>query len=130
MTGQRRSPSGQPHTDPQLTGNGGAQGSTERARLQAARGWTDEEWDAAAARLVARGLLEPDDAVTAAGTELHRSIEAATDLAAARPWARMGRNETEDLADLLLPVARACAVVLPFPNPVGVPAPVLPEQGR
>jgi hypothetical protein len=109
-------------------GTGGASGSTDRAQLQPARGWTDEEWDAAAARLVARGLLEPGGAVTEAGTELHRSIEAATDQAAARPWATASDSAAAELTELLLPIATVCAIVLPFPNPVGVPAPVRPER--
>jgi hypothetical protein len=107
-------------------GSTGVSGSTERAQMQPARGWTDDEWDAAATRLIGRGLLQPDGAATDDGTQLHRSIEAATDQAAARPWARLNAAEIEDLADLLLPIATACAVVLPFPNPVGVPAPVPP----
>jgi hypothetical protein len=94
-----------------------------RAHMQPARGWTDEEWDAAAARLGGRGLLLPDGTATQAGTELHREIEHATDVAAARPWARLTGRQAAELADLLLPIARACAVVLPVPNPVGVPAP-------
>jgi hypothetical protein len=103
-----------------------AASSTERALMQPARGWTDDEWDGAATRLVGRGLLQPDGAATEDGARLHRNIEAATDRAAARPWARLNAAEIDDLADLLLPIATACAVVLPFPNPVGVPAPVPP----
>ena len=103
-------------------------GGAERALMQPARGWTDDEWDAAAARLVGRGLLQPDGAATEGGAQLHRSIEAATDQAAARPWAGLQASEVDELADLLLPIARACAVVLPFPNPVGVPAPVPPAE--
>jgi hypothetical protein len=96
---------------------------SERDQMQPARGWTDDEWDAAAARLVRRGLLQPDGAATPAGTRLHQGIEAATDQAAARPWARLADGQADELAELLLPIASACAVVLPFPNPVGVPAP-------
>jgi hypothetical protein len=103
-----------------------ASASAGRAQMQPARGWTDDEWDAAATRLIGRGLLEPDGAATAAGAELHRSIEAATDQSAARPWARLTASAVDELADLLTPIATACAVVLPFPNPVGVPAPVPP----
>ncbi len=95
-----------------------------RVQMQPARGWTDEEWDAAEARLAARGLLEPGGAATDAGVAVHRDIEHATDVAAARPWADLGDEQTSQLADLLLPVTRACAQVIPFPNPVGVPAPV------
>jgi hypothetical protein len=53
----------------------------------------------------------------------HRAVEAATDLAAARPWARLGPEATERLTELLSPIARACAAELPLPNPVGVPEP-------
>jgi helix-turn-helix protein len=109
-------------------GNGGAPPGSERAQLQPARGWTDDEWDEAVARLVRRGLLKPDGAATAAGAQLHRSIEAATDQAAARPWARLPGTQADELAELLLPIASACAVVVPFPNPVGVPTPRPPDR--
>ena len=98
-------------------------GMWRREELQRARGWTDDEWDAAASRLADRGLLQPSGAVTAAGAQLHREIEAVTDAAAARQWAGQSDSEADKLAALLLPIARACATVLPFPNPVGVPAP-------
>jgi hypothetical protein len=94
-----------------------------RAQLQAVRGWTDEEWDAAAGRLGGRGWLDGAGAATAAGRAAHRAVEAATDAAAARPWARLGAGRTAELAELLAPVARACATALPYPNPVGVPEP-------
>jgi len=113
-----------------------------RAQFQAVRGWTDADWDAAAGRLRDRGWLD-DDLATAAGLAAapdgpaatpdglaatpdglaaHRDIEAATDLAAARPWDRLGPDRTAELATALRPVARACARLLPFPNPVGLPA--------
>ena len=91
--------------------------------MQAVRGWTDEEWDAAAARLAERGWLDGAGAATAAGRAAHQAVEAATDAAAARPWARLGPDRTAELAGLLAPVARACAAALPYPNPVGVPRP-------
>ena len=94
-----------------------------RGQMQPARGWSDAEWDAAAARLTERGLLGPDGVATEAGVAVHSDVEFATDVAAARPWAGLGDDEARELADLLLPVARACAQVLPFPNPIGVPAP-------
>jgi hypothetical protein len=94
-----------------------------RAQMQPARGWTDEEWNAAVARLGGRGLLHPNGTATQAGTELHRNIERATDVTAARPWARLAERELDEISDVLLPIARACATVLPVPNPVGVPAP-------
>ena len=105
-------------------GSGAASGAgVGRAQLQAVRGWTDEEWDAAAGRLAGRGWLDGTGAVTAAGQEAHRAVEAATDVAAAAPWAQLGAARTAELAALLAPVARACAAALPYPNPVGVPRP-------
>jgi hypothetical protein len=94
-----------------------------REQMQPARGWTDAEWDAAAARLGDRGLLTKAATATPAGVALHSEIEHATDRAAARPWARLGGQRTADLAALLAPVSRACARDMPFPNPVGVPSP-------
>src|SRR3984957_4216319 len=98
-----------------------------RARLQPVRGWTDEEWDAAAARLAGRGLLDHAGTATAAGIALPRGIEQATDRAAARPWAALGEQRAARLATTLQPIARLCASAMPFPNPVGVPPPA-PES--
>jgi hypothetical protein len=94
-----------------------------REMLQPIRGWADADWERAAARLADRGWLGPDGRVTAAGAAAHRAVEDATDLAAARPWARLGPAGVGELLALLTPVARACAAALPYPNPVGVPAP-------
>ncbi len=95
-----------------------------RRMLQPIRGWTDEEWDAAAARLARRGWLGPDGRATPEGAAAHRAVEDATDLAAARPWARLGHAATEQLAGVLSPIALACAAGLPYPNPIGIPAPI------
>jgi hypothetical protein len=94
-----------------------------RELLQPVRGWADEDWDRAAARLTSRDWLDEDGRLTPEGAAVRRAVEDATDLAAARPWDRLGAAATEELAGLLAPVARACATELPFPNPVGVPAP-------
>jgi hypothetical protein len=96
---------------------------TRRADMQPARGWTDAEWEEAAARLAARGLLRADHSATEAGIGLHNEIEDATDRAAARPWASLGAECAASLAGVLRPTAVRCAAILPFPNPVGVPAP-------
>jgi hypothetical protein len=100
-----------------------AGGGPSREQLQPVRGWTDEDWEQATARLTDRGWLDADGRVTPDGAAARQAVEDATDLAAARPWARLGTAATEELAGLLAPLARACAAELPFPNPVGVPAP-------
>ncbi len=94
-----------------------------REDMQPIRGWTDEQWDGAQRRLASRGLIGPDGKLTADGLDLHAAIEDATDRAAARPWARLGEQATAELAAVLTPLARACATLMPFPSPIGVPAP-------
>jgi hypothetical protein len=96
-----------------------------RAMIQPLRGWTDEQWDAATARLADRGLVDNHGRTTEQGADLRARIEQATDVAAARPWA--DTQFAADLADVLLPIAQACAAELSFPNPVGVPAPARPD---
>jgi hypothetical protein len=92
-----------------------------RETIQPLRGWTDQQWDGAAARLSSRGMIAEDGAATPAGTELRASIETATDAAAARPW--RDQEFAADLANVLFPIARACSAELPALNPVGVPMP-------
>lgn len=97
-----------------------------RDLMQPVRGWTDEQWDAAAARLAERGWIDEDAAITAAGRAAHDAVEAATDQAAARPWNRMGSVRMGEIADVFLPLAEACAAGLPEVIPVGRPRPTRP----
>jgi hypothetical protein len=94
-----------------------------RENLQPVRGWTDEAWDDALARLAARGWVDGGGALTSAGREAHAAVENATDRAAARPWARLGPEATAEIAAALTPISQACATVLPFPSPIGLPSP-------
>ena len=94
-----------------------------REDLQPVRGWTDEQWDNALAGLADRGWVGADGQLTNAGHAAHDAVENTTDWAAARPWARLGADATAELADVLTPLAKACAAVLPYPSPIGVPAP-------
>ena len=81
--------------------------------LQQHRGWTAEEW-AAAAR-----------AVGDCPAELRLEIEAATDAAAEAPWRALGRDRTHRLADLLDPLVDCITAAreMPYPNLIGVPKP-------
>jgi hypothetical protein len=94
-----------------------------REDLQPVRGWSDEAWDDALRRLAARGWVGADGALTGAGREAHAAVENATDWAAARPWARLGPDATAGIVTALIPLAQACATELPYPSPIGVPAP-------
>jgi hypothetical protein len=53
-------------------------------------------------------------------------VEAATDQAAERPWKRMGAAGLAEVADVLLPLAQACAAALPEVIPVGRLQPTRP----
>ncbi|WP_149828732.1 SCO6745 family protein [Streptomyces tailanensis] len=74
------------------------------------RGWSQEEWTAARARLTARGLVTADahgdgkgggGSATQAGRSLRRQVERHTDQLAAEPWQFLGPADTARLADLL-----------------------------
>lgn len=99
-------------------------GVISRADIQPHRGWPDAEWDAAADRLRARGILDADGGLTAAGRELRRRIEDDTDRLAAAPVAALG-PDVERLLALAVPLSRAVVDggLVTVPNPVGVPRP-------
>jgi hypothetical protein len=89
--------------------------------LRGARGWTEGDWHAAHGRLVARGLLDDDGALTPAGASLRAEVEAATDRAAAVPWSVLGDDERRRVCDVLGPLGALVAERLPIrvPNPMG-----------
>jgi hypothetical protein len=94
-----------------------------REVMQPIRGWSDEQWDTARERLAGLGLLDGDGAITAAGRDVRTAVEKATDRAAERPWARLGEGGVAELSAALTPLAVACAAVVPYPSPIGVPEP-------
>jgi len=103
-----------------------------REDMQPVRGWTDEAWDGAVSRLAARGWVGAGGTggtLTSAGLQAHAAVEDATDRAASRPWARLGPEATAEIAAALTPLARACAAVLPYPSPIGLPAPGAAASG-
>ncbi|WP_030166643.1 MULTISPECIES: hypothetical protein [Actinomycetes] len=60
------------------------------------RGWSEDDWSAAAANLRARGLVEQAESgeiLTAAGADLYNHIEELTDDAAAAAWCTDGDTE-------------------------------------
>ncbi|WP_156722076.1 SCO6745 family protein [Streptomyces apocyni] len=68
--------------------------------ILATRGWTQEDWDAAVARLRARGLLDADGEPTGAGTALRKEIELTTDRLDAAPYEHLGAAGVERLTEL------------------------------
>ena len=69
---------------------------------RATRGWSDEEWSAAEARLRERGLVD-DEGLTASGRKLRTDVEARTDAAALEGWEHLGLEGTRRLAQLARP---------------------------
>jgi hypothetical protein len=90
--------------------------------MKKARGWTDGEWDAEAARLIERGLLTGEHRITPAGADLLDRAEQVTNRLAAGPLAALGDDEVRSIAGKLHPVASAVASLFPYPNPIGMPA--------
>lgn len=95
------------------------------ALLRDNRGWSDEDWSAATARLVERDLLDGDGGLTSAGRALRADIEARTDAVAGVPYDTLTAAERDELLALLQPLAAAVVAAgdIPFPNPIGLRAP-------
>jgi hypothetical protein len=92
--------------------------------FQASRGWSGDEWELARARLETRGLVGAEG-IAAAGLELRRAIEQTTDDLAAPPFLSLPAREAEEVLASVRSVAGAVAEGgdIPFPNPMGLPAP-------
>jgi hypothetical protein len=101
-----------------------AAGALSREVLQPNRGWTDEEWDAATARLHDRAWLDDDGALTELGRAVRNGIERHTDELALRPWQALGDAKSERLAELASSLTERVVDGggFPVPNPIGVPA--------
>lgn len=84
-----------------------ASGEVSRAILQSSRQWPDEAWDAAVARLVDRGHVQPDGSFTEGGAALRQRIEDRTDALALAPWATLGQQGCDELRRLVRPLSRA-----------------------
>jgi hypothetical protein len=94
------------------------------ALFRHSRGWSDEEWESAQHRLEERGLVH-DGRISAEGLELRHWIERSTDEQAAPPYLVLGDEESVEVRQGLGSVASAVAArgEIPFPNPMGLPAP-------
>ena len=102
-----------------------ATGRSPEDGLRSNRGWSDEDWTAAAQALRDRGLVDGDRRITAAGVELRQRIEDETDRLAAPIVAAIGDAAAEELVSLLQPLATAVmdADAVPPLNNMGVPWP-------
>ncbi|WP_020116580.1 SCO6745 family protein [Streptomyces canus] len=79
------------------------------------RGWTREEWDAAAERLCGRGLLDADGELTERGLALREEIEAETDRLDRAPYEHLGPEGVRRLTELAVGFARSAAAAGAYP---------------
>jgi helix-turn-helix protein len=94
--------------------------------MRATRGWSVEEWDAAARARRSRGMLEPDGKLTPWGREYLDAIEERTD---DRAWTSgldaLGENGVEKVLSTLRSSVAAVwrSGILPEVSPTGLPVP-------
>ena len=91
------------------------------------RGWSEEEWRRAQARLADAGLVHADGRVTDAGRTLHGQVEELTDELAEPAVAGLGDRALAELVGVLGACAADVAASgwVPYPNPMGLPRPRL-----
>lgn len=82
------------------------------------RGWTEEQWAAAGARLADRGWLAGDGSLTETGRAQRQDVEWMTDRAAAAPWRELGEHRVAALVERLTPLARAAGTLLSPMHPI------------
>ena len=73
-----------------------ATGRLPTSLVRATRGWNDDEWAEATARLAARGWLNPDGTVTDTGAAARERIEVETDQLSDPPLVEVHPNATID----------------------------------
>ena len=88
------------------------------AVAQLTRGWSDEQWAAASASLIDRGLLTPEGGLTAEGRDLRRAVEVETDAMGVAPWMQLGDEGALRLAELCRPLVATASENGAFPEGV------------
>jgi hypothetical protein len=78
-----------------------------REPLRKRRGWSSEQWDAAAERLRARGWLDESERFTEQGAAARAHVEARTDDLALPAWERLGEQDCKRLRALVRPLSTA-----------------------
>ena len=89
-------------------------GKASAATLRSTRGWSEEQWDAAADSLQERDWLTAsvDPTLSPWGIAQRRQIEAQTDLLAAVPYAALGEDACAELRTLARPWSKAFSEAL------------------
>ncbi len=91
----------------------GAAGEVPAPVLQATRGRSDEDWNAAVESLRSRGWLDDRGAFTEIGRTARQAIEDTTDRLAIEPYAAIGEAGCAELRRLVRPWSAALSAVFP-----------------
>jgi hypothetical protein len=83
-----------------------ASGAIPRDYIARTRDYDDEEWQSCEQQLAARGLLDDDGTLTAAGQELKEHIESSTDALSVSVLDVLSDDEVETLFQVLTPITR------------------------
>jgi hypothetical protein len=78
-----------------------------REPLRKSRGWTTDQWEAAAAGLRERGWLDAGEQLTDEGRAVRQRVEDRTDELALPPWERLGEERCTRLRALVRPLSKA-----------------------
>ncbi|GGR75811.1 hypothetical protein GCM10010269_13650 [Streptomyces humidus] len=81
----------------------------------ATRGWTEDDWNAAAGRLRERGLLDAEGELTGRGVALREDVEHETDRLDLAPYEHLGAEGVARLTALASEFAAAAAAAGAFP---------------
>lgn len=84
-----------------------ASGDVAATVLASSRAWPEDEWNAAVAGLVSRGLVNADGTFTDRGHEQRERIERITDELSAAPYDVLGEERCERARNLARPLSRA-----------------------
>ncbi|MET0450054.1 MAG: hypothetical protein ABW004_16695, partial [Aeromicrobium sp.] len=89
------------------------------------RGWTEDEWTAAIARLSTRAWVDADGVLTDTGRSARNQIEDTTDRVCAAGVDREATGRAITVEDSLVVVAHAIEQrgAIAYPNPTAVPRP-------
>ena len=80
------------------------------------RGWSPEQWDAAALGLQERGILDADGTLTDEGAVVRKQLEDDTDRLGVGPWAHLGPEGAARLGELGGAVVRSLLAAGCFPK--------------
>ena len=83
-----------------------ASGAIPRDYIARTRDYDDEEWRLCEQQLAARGLLDDDGSLTAAGRELKDHVESSTDALSLSVLDVLSDDEVETLFQSLTPITR------------------------